>query len=229
MKNSWRLLVDSLQKRIGSRFSPCSINYQLATINFCRGFTLIELLVTMAIMTLISGLILANHNKFGGSVLLQNLAYDVALTMREAQVYGIAVRRFGSTGFTAGYGVHLETGANNKTYWIFADASGTPNGKYDTGGGELVRAITIQRGYHIQQLCTTSGSVENCTASQLDVLFIRPAPDAWISRNGGNCYPDRTSCQDSARVVVASPQGATMSVKIYANGQISVEKTITGL
>lgn len=189
------------------------------------GFTLIELLVTMAIMTIISSMILANHNKFGGSVLLQNLAYDVALSMREAQVYGIAVRRFGASDFTAGYGVHLETGANNKIYTIFADAN--KDGNYDTG--ELVRGITIQRGYHIQQVCTTSIGVENCTGTQLDMIFIRPEPDAWISRNGGNCYPDRISCQDSARIVVASPQGATMSVKIYANGQISVEKTITGL
>ena len=57
-----------------------------------RGFTLIELLVVVAIIVVITGLILANSNKFGGQTMLQNLSYDIALSLREAQVYGISVR-----------------------------------------------------------------------------------------------------------------------------------------
>src|SRR3989344_9303934 len=61
-------------------------NWSLATTE--RGFTLIELLVVTGILVLISGLVLANNTRFGGAILLKNLAYDVGLSIREVQVYG---------------------------------------------------------------------------------------------------------------------------------------------
>src|SRR3989344_8294101 len=75
------------------------------------GFTLIELLVVTAIIVVVSGVVLANQNRFGGQVLLQNFAYDVALSIRQAQVYGLAVARAGSGGtatFGTSYGIHFE-------------------------------------------------------------------------------------------------------------------------
>src|SRR3989344_1409035 len=52
-----------------------------------KGFTLIELLVVSAIVVMLATVILSSHGKFGGQVLLQNFAYDVALSIRQAQVY----------------------------------------------------------------------------------------------------------------------------------------------
>jgi prepilin-type N-terminal cleavage/methylation domain-containing protein len=74
-----------------------------------RGFTLIELLVVTAILVIVSGLVLANHSRFGGKILLQNLAYDMALSVRQAQVYGISVRQFGAGTYSAGYGIRFST------------------------------------------------------------------------------------------------------------------------
>src|SRR3989344_3825107 len=74
-----------------------------------RGFTLIELLVVTAILGIVSTLVLANNTRFGGAVLLENLAYEIGLSVRKAQVYGIAVRRFGETDFSAGYGIHFNS------------------------------------------------------------------------------------------------------------------------
>src|SRR3989344_4615422 len=50
-----------------------------------RGFTLVELMVVTGILVVITSLILANNTRFGGAVLLENLAYDIALSMRKAQ------------------------------------------------------------------------------------------------------------------------------------------------
>lgn len=187
------------------------------------GFTLIELLATVGIMTLITGMILANYNTFGGNVLLQNLAYDIALTIRQAQVFGISVKRSGATGFNAGYGVHFDM-ASPGTFVIFADAS--EDGMYDPG--ELVNAITIRSGYHLQQLCVRTGAVEDCAnTTSLDILFKRPEPDAWISRNGTACITAGGTCYEWAKIVAASPNGATMSVQVYANGQISIQQSIS--
>src|SRR3989344_6847475 len=75
-----------------------------------RAFTLVELVVVLAIFTLISSVVLANHSRFNGSVLLGSLAYDIALSIREAQVYGLSVKQHTVAGvgqFQIGYGIHF--------------------------------------------------------------------------------------------------------------------------
>ena len=188
------------------------------------GFTLIELLVVTAIIVIISTVILANNSKFGGRVLLENFAYDLALTLRQTQVYGIAVSRFGTNTFTAGYGMHFDiTSSNNaKQYTLFADAT-TANGLYDAPS-ELVSTFLITRGYSITKLCATpTAGTENCTYTTLDVLFQRPEPDAMISPGGASCIITNSNCQASARIQLVSPRGDTMSVTVQANGQIAVQ------
>lgn len=189
------------------------------------GFTLVELLVVIGIMVIISSMVLANYNKYGGVVVLEQLGYDVALTMRQAQVYGISVQRFQSSNFGAAYGVHVALSSAN-TYALFADAI-QQNGKYDcpqpgTNNCELVEAYTISPGYTIHDLCATSASgVETCGQSTIDVVFKRPEPDAWISVNGADCM-GAGNCAEGARIVLSSPRGDTMSVSVTVNGQISV-------
>lgn len=193
-----------------------------------RAFTLIELLVVTAIITVITGVVFANNNRFGGIILLENLTYDVALSIRQAQVYGISVSRFGDTNFSAGYGIDFNV-SSPTTYTLFGDSS--DNGLYDctipgSGGCELVAATTIASGYRIASLCSTpAGGSEGCSGiNTIDVLFKRPEPDAWISSNGNSCITDSSACQESARITLTSPRGDTMSVVIEANGQISVGK-----
>lgn len=183
-------------------------------------------MVVTAIVALITGIVLANNNRFGGVVLLENLAYDIALSVRQAQVNSISVVRFSSDNFNAGYGMSFKLSTPN-TYTLFADTSG--NGLYDctapgTGGCELVSATTVQLGYRILSLCATPvGGSETCSGiSSLDVLFVRPEPDAWISINGNSCILSHSSCQEGARIIVESPQGGTRSIVVEANGQISV-------
>jgi prepilin-type N-terminal cleavage/methylation domain-containing protein len=182
------------------------------------GFTLIELLVVTALIIIISTVVLINNNKFGGVVQLENYAYDVALTIREAQVYGISVQRYGGSNFSVGYGMHFDMGSPT-SYVLFADAAST--GIYTTG--ELVNSTTITRGYYIKSLCVTDSSptpVKTCSPSttSIDVLFVRPEPDAYIRANG------LSGTFRSADIVLASPQGETMAVSVYSNGQITVSR-----
>ena len=76
------------------------------------GFTLVELIVVSAIILVISLFILFQQAKFNSSTLLRSLTYSVALSVRQAQVYGTSVRGFSSGGtvaFGSGYGVYLST------------------------------------------------------------------------------------------------------------------------
>jgi prepilin-type N-terminal cleavage/methylation domain-containing protein len=206
-----------------------ALHLRRRSIVYSRAFTLIELLVVTAIIVVVTAIILANNNRFGGVVLLQNLAYDIALSVRQAQVYGISVERYGQTAsFSSGYGVDFNLSSPN-TYVLFADTSN--NGLYDCSSPgdascELIQATTISQGYAIQSLCATPAQgVESCSGvTSIDVLFKRPEPDAWISINGASCTGNLAACQESARIVLQSPRGDTMGVTIDANGQIAVQQ-----
>ena len=188
-----------------------------------RGFTLAELIVVTGILVLITGVMLANNARFGGAILLENLAYDVALSVRKAQVYGIAVRRFGQTNFSAGYGMHfsIDTPA---VYVLFADTSppGTGDGIYQSSQGELVEEVTMQRGFYVSGLFVGPESSE-VSIDSLDILFRRPEPDAFISANGISGVANPASLYERGRLLLESPRGDRASVVVESTGQIAVQ------
>lgn len=205
------------------------------------GFTLIELLVVVGVIVVISGVMLANTNKFGGQTLLQNLAYDIALSIRQAQVYGISIKNIGtSQAATPAYGMYF-TMAIPTQFYIFADTksadgSAVPDGAYDATRGENVSPpYMITRGFKIAKICKTDASGEVCSsdpATTLTILFVHPEPDAQIdptciirTEAVGQYSEKCTTNYSTARVVLASPRGDYMSVVVYANGQISVNNS----
>jgi len=218
--------VYSLQKKYKSHFDEwlSTVKFQLST-----GFTLIELLAVMGIIVIISTVVLASNTKFGGAVVLQNLAYDIALSIRQAQVYGIAVRGAGASNFNAGYGMHFDTSIENgtKMYQLFADLNS--NGVYDPPPDLLVAPSEIGRNYSIYALCvdgTECNPVENPTnvVNKLDIVFRRPEPDAYISADSNSCPVLKgLNCKSKARIVVISPRGDKKDIVIEKNGQIYVQ------
>jgi type II secretory pathway pseudopilin PulG len=205
-----------------------AVNGELSTVNFSRGFTVIELLVVTAIIILLSGVILASSNRLGGRVLLQNLAYDVALSMRQAQVYGVAGRRDGSATYSPGFGMHFDMD-QPKSYSLFSDTL-THDGIYEPTEDISPSPFNIGRGFVIKRLCAPAGTaLLDCTpVSRLDILFVRPEPDAFISTEGTPFAFDSkdhvvgTAAFPSARIVLSSPRGDMMSVIVSSNGQINV-------
>jgi hypothetical protein len=192
------------------------------------GFTLVELVVVTGILILISTLILVNNNRFGGAILLENLAYDIALSVREAQVYGISVRQYATGNFDIGYGMHFGTD-NPTSYVLFADAV-VENGLYDgcpiASSCELVESTDIERGYFIADLCAIAGGAQGevCGLDALDIFFKRPEPDAFISANGVSGVANPGALNERGRIVLESPRGDQMSVYVELSGQIATQQ-----
>lgn len=201
-----------------------------------RAFTLVELLVVIAIITIISSILLANNNLFKGNTVLQNAGYDVALTVRQAQVYGISVMQRNGTSFGTpfGYGIHFVAGSSR--YNLFADIV-TQNGKYDAGEDVKPSPYQLSGGYTISAICVPAGSsIASCTrlssGATIDIFFMRPEPDAYISESTDTITFDSTgaiintaSPQSSARIIITSPSGQSTSVIINQNGAVSVSRT----
>jgi len=181
------------------------------------GFTLVELLVSIGIFTLITTVSVFNYSTFNASVALTNLAYEVALSVRQAQFYGITVKQSASSGgFDSGYGVHFTT-AN--AYTLFEDRD--RDHIYDTTPEEALETYSIQKGNTISRICVVSTSVD-CSPTSLDLSFVRPNPDTFIVKNGvaGVYYA-------SAIVCLSSPKGTYRKVLVEATGQISVSTDST--
>ncbi len=182
-----------------------------------RGFTLIEMIVVIGIIAVVSSVTLTSYSKFGGQILLRNLAYDMPLTIRQAQVHGISARTFNNAPFAVGHGVSFNLMASNNSFNLYTDANG--DAFYSLAGSELIELYAIGRGYRIDRICVDNG-VEYCDATNVDILFKRPEPDAIIRGDRGSGF-DR---YNRTKVVLISPQGSELAVLVEASGQISIQR-----
>jgi Tfp pilus assembly protein FimT len=208
-----------------------------------KGFTFAELMITVTIMMIMTSVVIFNYNQFNDSTLLSQFAYDLSLTIRQAQVYGVATREGGMTqsgqittanansnAFKSAYGVHFEDGTNS--FFMFVDSGPIPNGKYDSGE-VVLQTYTFQRGIKIRRLCfkPDSGNSGTCasgsggiidaigkSAQSLDITFLRPDPEAKI-------IPNDPSQPVGFAIIYLQNESDTIrrSVSIYSTGQISVQ------
>lgn len=187
-----------------------------------KGFTLVELLVSVGIFTIITSVAAYNHSLFNGSVILTNLAYEIALSIRQAQFYGITVRQSAddSTRFDSGYGIHFDTVSAPASYILFEDK---PAQDHVYNVGESLNTFSIQRGNTISKIVVSNGS-GTTSKSLVDISFIRPNPDTYITADGiaGVYY-------NNAELCVSSPQANKRKIIIEATGQISVSSDVAGV
>ncbi|HEX8946811.1 MAG TPA: prepilin-type N-terminal cleavage/methylation domain-containing protein [Candidatus Paceibacterota bacterium] len=201
-----------------------------------KGFTLAELLVVVAIIGVILAITVTGQNKFGSTALLTSTAYDMALSVRQAQVYGVS----GRSGTSAGYGVDFQMSAPT-TYRLFLDSypasvtachpanpnepSDTPSTKTGdcvyTTSDSVVGEAQINNGIAITDFCTYKSGASSCasggTISQLDISFVRPSPEAVIYAKGSGTVSDA-----DAACVKIEKSGGVRYLLVRKIGTISV-------
>ena len=192
-----------------------------------RGFTLVELLISIAIFVFMTAFLVSKYGTFNGTILTTNLAYDMAITIRQAQSYGIHVRQGPTGSFNDSYGAYFNTqGAGEDTkFRLFTDIGGanpTDDPDFFYNAGEVLSTSNLKSGMSIKSLCAanTEGAGDATAASthSLSIVFKRPDPDAIITVNnpGG-------AVMKYAKITIQSKDGVTRHVVVRSNGQISIE------
>ena len=183
---------------------------------FQLGFSLIELMVTIAIITLVTGVVLVRYNSFNNVIILTDQAYELALDIREAQVLGVSVGGT-SDSFRKAYGIYITLTTPNR-YLLFQDNLTTGLKLQYDSGEEIGEPYTIDSRFEITQICTTKSGVERCDNTDVSMVFKRPDFDAKITTNIVS-YPDQLT------IVVSSVRDSSVSKRIvlYPSGQISVQ------
>lgn len=187
-----------------------------------KGFTLVELMVSVSIFVFMTALLLTKYGNFNQSVLLTNLAYDIALTIRTAQTYGLSVQRStgSATSFRYAYGVHFDkTIGNNQKIILFTDSNN--NKIFNSSDDIIISTYNIKRGAKIFDFCISDlCSISPGNIDKVDISFLRPNPDARICVIAGGV---ETCNQAYLKIIVQATDGSTRNVVIRRTGQVSVE------
>lgn len=205
-----------------------------------RGFTLIELLVVLAIIVVLTAIVLTSQSTFNKTIVLANTAYDVALTLRATETYGIGNRAVGSIANT-GYGLDFQKATPN-SFILFADLYppvgstglchtpiGPPGGPgavpgncaYDPTQNEKVTDYTLGNGITISNFCASSGGAWQCASgllTSLDIVFARPNPDPFIKVSILGTFPVSAT---AACLTLSSSSGGSRFVSVTAAGEIT--------
>ncbi len=197
------------------------------------GFTLLELLVVITISTIIMTTLVFQQSQWNDKLTVSTQAYELALMIRQAQIYALGVREDTAGGgdkFNIGYGIYVDEndlvglGGVMDRYIFFADRNN--NKIYDSSPDEKIGdPIIFTRGVVIDRFCGATG-VNPCNndagpLNQLNITFFRPEPKANIQllNNGGG----NGGTNPPATIYLKSLGGKFSSVKVETNGQISIQ------
>lgn len=179
-----------------------------------QGFTLVELVVTVGIFAMITAVLLVRNGKFDDETLLQSTAYEIALSIRQAQNFGINVQGQGGV-FDRPYGIYFESGT---TSYVFFSDDPALGGEGYYNKGEEIETYTLGRGFSISRMCVTDGACSSDIGGGASVVFRRPDPEAVIKLSAeGKPQPVLT-------IVLSSPRGSERYIVVRQTGQIAVTK-----
>ncbi len=199
-----------------------------------QGFTLVEFIVIMSIFAIMVGVVLFNFTTFRSRVTLDNLAQDIALSIRQVQTTGGAGitddptdpsnERFRGIAF-----IRNENGNGFEKKFIMYEASqsGKENSAYIENSDEILDTISIGTPDTISDI-VTGNSIESIMKDEgssvggnaVSIAFQRFNTRAYFSTDDPDGY-DASS--QYLCIKITSPDGNTSRyVCVSSIGQVSV-------
>ena len=217
-----------------------------------RAFSLVELVVVISIFSIMTAVSTVNYNEYRSAIERANLSQDIALSIRQAQVYGISAsaKNIGDISFDAGTvadeffdnlsgiadvtqdksirGVSFDLAGN--TIILFEDYNKNKV-YYDTGNIATTDRIIDQRSilsnsiaFEYFYLCDGATCVKKTTGF-LDIAFERPYPNAMINYRATNSSTATLVPYTKAIIVISdgTTVGENEYIEIYSIGNITVK------
>jgi prepilin-type N-terminal cleavage/methylation domain-containing protein len=207
--------------------------------NNSRGFTLVEMTIVGAIFGILTVIVVFKYGDFTSNLLVTNMAYEIALTARQAQAFSVGVRGYeleGTRTFDNPYGIFFilnestEQGlSHSRSFIFFVDRDdnqmcGAGDDSATTcacaAGDECVEQYTLQRNIRITEIrlgrntCEPEGDVSSAAVS-----FKRPSPEAIVVDPEN---PDEVYAFLQLKVEALNTSINPSYVLMRKNGQISV-------
>lgn len=179
-------------------------------------------MVVITIFVIMTVVVLANLPAFQAKTSLDLIAQEVAITIRQAQVFGVSTRTFAGSQVGVSHGIFVEKNPPHLILFADADASGT-DGTYDSGSGcgsddTECRERFDFRGVTIERLELWGGaSILDNDASSLQIMFQRPDVEAVFTPE--SVGSDSVS---SVKIILKSLRqpDATREVVVWNTGHI---------
>lgn len=211
------------------------MNIKKYKINLQKGFTLAEMMIVMAIIAVVGGIILFNYDSFRSNTTVNTVAQEMALTVRKAQSYALGLQTNGilATLPVKGYGIRLESARPDQITFFTELApsdnqftSSSPSCGTPVVGDECLEYYKIETGDIIDKILVDSNDIKLTDPnSSVDIIFKKPTGDTvfCVHMFSGTCSSSVTTAVGVVEVYLVSQGGITKIVRIYSNGQISVE------
>ncbi len=180
--------------------------------NTQKGFSLIELITVLGIFSVLTAITVFNYTKFRSETILTNMAYEIALSIREAQIYGVSARNakgIENPDFKLPYGILFLKDSNQ--YFLFADTNSDNKFTGDTCANTsdtCITPYTMQQNITVTEIACSSNNVKG------SFLFKRPNPEPIFEINSPN---------DKQQITISAPNGSKRYIVVYNNGQVTVE------
>lgn len=210
-----------------------------------KGFTIIEMLVVLTISAILIAVVIFNYRDADSTLIMRNLAYEVSLTVRQAQTYGLGVKdaQVENSAFEHAYGVQFngpESSIYNDTFYLFSDIYNSNADKEficndsdssspctSVASEEVIDALSLTRQITIDSICgdPLAGGAEVCledAGDTLNIAYLRPNPDAIITADVGG---SATVLADVTITLIAQ-NDSRINVYVNAAGQISVQEYV---
>jgi Tfp pilus assembly protein FimT len=206
-------------------------------------------MIVVAISAMIMGVVMFNYRAFVDQLAINSAAQDLALSLREAQTYGLSVKEVTTTdssgnplkSFDFAYGVYVSPDeGQNKGYDIFVDK--ILDNKYSAYkntcnvyeiGNECISRKSFGNNIVVSAIGNdTSLPISiNPTPTAMHIMFKRPVTDALVrySRNMNLiCCPANSSCGTFSQGSCPSPQIIYNAVygRIQLRSPLGLIKTI---
>lgn len=213
-------------------------------------------MVVLVIITFITLVVLTSQSNFNKSLILANTAYDVALTFRTAEIFGLG-SRVSDTASNVGYGLHF-TMTNTSQFTLFIDAdpvntvNNGPDKCHSTGSidpnetnqnvispdakagncvyngavDQNVQTYTLGNKITINRLCA-GGKCSDQAQGPQTVDIVFSRPNPMPAISVDGVY-SKVANISAACIELVSPDGQnTRAVTITSSGQVTVSQVLS--